>query len=49
MNTQTKIYTFFNRFLSDTDESLFLPNEYTPPEGIEGLRIKETVEAENDK
>lgn len=46
MNTQTKIHSFFNRFKSDTDESLFLPNEYTPPKGVEGVRIEKTVEAE---
>lgn len=47
MNTQTKIHTFFNRFLKDTDESLFLPNEYVPPVGIKGVRVEKTVIAES--
>ena len=32
------------RFFSPPNDGLFLPNEYTPPKGIEGLRIEKTVE-----
>ncbi len=41
-NTQQKIHSFFN----SSNERLFLPNEYTPPKGQNGLKIAKTVQPE---
>ena len=40
MKTQEKIHKFFN----PSNERLFLPNEYVPPKGQNGLRIQKTVQ-----
>ena len=44
MNTEQLIYRFFNRHFNDFNEDLFLPNEYEPPKGFEGLKVKRTVQ-----
>ncbi len=41
-NTQQKIHSFFN----SSNERLFLPNEYTPPKGQNGLKIAKTIQPE---
>jgi len=47
MNTTDKINKFFRSVLNDSSERLFLENEYTPPKGANGLRVKETVQPDH--
>jgi len=43
MNTTDKINKFFRSVLNDSSERLFLENEYTPPKGMDGLKVAKTV------